>query len=692
MGAERNKKTKLLIVDDSEMNRAILTDMIGNEYEIIEAENGEKAVAMLQKYNVEISLMLLDLVMPVMDGFEVLKIMNRNHWIDDIPVIIISSENATSTIVRAYELGVTDFIARPFDAAIVERRVANTILLYAKQKNLLELIADQVHEKEQRSNLMIDVLSHVMGFKNGEGAQHTLSVRILTENLLAALIKKTDKYKFTMSDITSISLASALHDIGKFGIPDEVLNKPGRLTAEEFEVIKSHSMIGAQILDDMPIYKDEPIVKIGYEICRWHHEKYDGKGYPDGLKGDEIPISAQIVSLADVYDALVSERVYKPPYTHKEAVAMITGGQCGAFNPILLECLKDIEEDIKNGVAAAQINKIEITDILDSVIYSKDLNVSKRTIHLLEQERTKSELLANLTQEIQFEFANDPPVLTFSANSAKKLGLDEIIINPFSDKKFCEVMGSVNLEDLSEKLKNNSQKDAVIKRECMLLSNGEERWFQIAAAALWSADDPPEYNGFIAKAIDIHDSRTKMDNLKHIAACDALTGLYNHAHTKKLVTERLEMRPDSKFALAIIDLDYFKQANDNFGHMFGDKVLIRLSQMLQKSIRASDIAARVGGDEFLIFLEYKTDLEHLINRIFNSLNEDYMGFKMSVSMGVSKKAEGESSYDKMFREADRALYKSKQNGRGQYCFYDNSMNAVLSTITPIESENQDSSL
>ena len=337
-----SKEQKILIVDDSEMNRAILTDILGGEYDIIEAENGVEGVANIQKYGVEIALVLLDVVMPVMDGFGVLDMMHKHRWIEDIPVIMISSESGSAFVERAYELGVSDFISRPFDALVVHRRVVNTILLYAKQKKLISMVADQIYENEQQSNLMIDILSHIVEFRNGESGQHVRHVHTLTELLLTNLVQRTDRYPLTRRDISMISTASALHDIGKISIDEAILNKPGKLTDEEFIIMKSHSRIGADMLEGLTMYQDEPLVKTAYQICRWHHERYDGRGYPDGLKGDEIPISAQIVALADVYDALTSERVYKKAFSHDTAVEMIVAGKCGAFNPLVLECLMDV--------------------------------------------------------------------------------------------------------------------------------------------------------------------------------------------------------------------------------------------------------------------------------------------------------------------------------------------------------------
>ena len=341
------KRMEILIADDSANNRKLLAEMLADSYDIIEAEDGEKAIEILHEQGKNISLVLLDLLMPVMDGFDVLAYMGTNKWLEDIPVIMISSEDSAPYVKRAYELGATDYVSRPFDANIVYRRVQNTIKLYAKQRRLTTLVTNQIYEKEKNNQMMISILSHIVEFRNGESGMHVMRINMITGMLLERLAVKSDQYPLSWSERSMITMASSLHDIGKIGIPEEILNKPGKLTKEEFEIMKTHSMIGADMLRSLRRFQNEELVKIAYEICRWHHERYDGRGYPDGLKGEEIPISAQVVSLADVYDALVSERVYKKAYTPEKALEMIQNGECGSFNPLLLECLIDIKDRVK---------------------------------------------------------------------------------------------------------------------------------------------------------------------------------------------------------------------------------------------------------------------------------------------------------------------------------------------------------
>ena len=685
-----SKNPCILIADDSEMNRSILEDMLGDEYDIIEVEDGEQAVEAIRRHKAELSLILLDIVMPRMDGFGVLAQMNDNHWIEDIPVIMISAESNPGNIERAYELGATDFISRPFDALIVHHRVVNTILLYTKQKKLIDLVADQIYEKELSSTLMIDILSHIVEFRNGESGLHVRHVNILTEMFLRHLSSHTEHYRFSQSEISLISTASALHDIGKIAIREEILNKPGRLTTEEFEEMKKHSAIGAQMLKELPIHQEEPLVKVAYEICRWHHERYDGRGYPDGLKGDEIPIAAQIVALADVYDALTSERVYKPAFSHEKAVEMISEGQCGAFNPLLITCLQalsgSIQKELRNDTPA-RAQQREMRNIAEELLRHKELTASERTLQLLEHERMKYNFFASLTDEIQFEYIVAPAMVTLSAQGASQLNLPEIIMDPLHNPAATALMDEKEQADLSQALRDTTPEHPIVRYDCRITFQGERRWTRIIARATWSQDEPPQYLGAIGKAIDIHDSHVKLSKLEQMASHDRLTGLLNHAAAREQIEARMEARPHNQFALALLDLDHFKSANDTYGHAFGDQVLVHMAEALQQSVRVGDIAARIGGDEFLIFLEYSQDVEPVIQRIYSAIDGGQCeNFRISVSMGVSCSQEAGNDYTALFNMADHALYAVKRAGRGQYRFYNTRMDKVLSAITPIDGE------
>ena len=341
-------KPVLLIIDDSEMNREILKVMLKDDYEILEASCGEDGLTILETERANVSMVLLDIVMPGIDGFDVLTRMRREGWVDDIPVIMISSEDSDEVVLNAYELGASDYITRPFDARVVRHRVKNVMRLYANQRRLSNMLSQQFYERERESRMLVDIMAGVMELRNGESGKHVLHIRNLTEILLERLTQKSDRYDITSQQRATIAMASTLHDIGKMAIDDSILNKPGKLTSEEFEIMKTHTVIGAQMLERLEQYQSSELVKTAGQICRWHHERWDGRGYPDGLSGDQIPIAAQVVSLVDVYDALTSERVYKKAIPHDETIRMILDGQCGQFNPLLLECLLDVQDRVRS--------------------------------------------------------------------------------------------------------------------------------------------------------------------------------------------------------------------------------------------------------------------------------------------------------------------------------------------------------
>ena len=676
MSKEQAFKQKILIADDSEMNRSILADMLESEYEIIEAENGVEAIACIQKHGPELSLILLDIVMPELDGFGVLEVMNRHHWIDEIPVIMISSESSSFHVERAYELGITDYISRPFDAVIVHHRVVNTIVLYAKQKKLAALVMEQIDEKEKQSSLMIDILSHIVEFRNGESGLHVLHIRALTELLLKHLNRVSDKYRFTQEEISMICIASALHDIGKISIPGEILNKPGRLTKEEFETMKTHTTIGAEMLEKLSFHQEEPLVKEAYAICRWHHERYDGRGYPDGLKGDEIPIHAQIVALADVYDALTSERVYKKAFPHEEAIRMICNGECGAFNPLLLQCLNEIADTLQenlNNTKTGQIDEQELQDILEEKLQPKDNPASERTLQLLEHERMKCSFYASMSEEIQFEYSVTPPILTLSEWGAERLGLPELIMDPLEDERVTAIMDLEEIKKLGDILHSTYQKNPVVKYDCKANIGGEARWMRIVVQALESSEENPEYTGVIGKAVDIHEARMRLDALEKLASHDTLTKLLTMDYAEKRIRERLAINTGDSYVLLLLDVDNIKEANDSRGRMFGDQILVHVAELLRLNVAELDIAARISGDEFLVLTKGRPGEKGAAQWIMSTLEGEYEGFKVSVCVGAAASEDVGADYDKLFKEADKALLMAKRRGAGQFCVYKDSM-------------------
>ena len=511
-------KQKILIADDSEMNRELLTAILEEEYDIIQAKDGVQAVDCLQKHAEEISLLLLDIVMPKMDGFEVLSYMNKEHWIEAIPVVIISSENSPVYIKRGYDLGVTDFIGKPFDANMVLRRSANAILLGAKQRRMTSIVSNQIYEREKSSKLMINILSHIVEFRNGESGLHVLHIQTITEMLLCQLVQKeNNRYALSKEQIRMITTASALHDIGKISIPDEILNKPGRLTAEEFAVIKGHSMAGANMLSELPLdQKEEPLVKTAYEICRWHHERYDGGGYPDGLKGEEIPVSAQVVALADVYDALTSERCYKDAYSHEKAIEMILAGQCGAFNPLMLECLLDISSSLKKKMGYKSKERYEQTDLSDiaSRFHDFEMDSSEKIVQQLEVERMRYNFLAEGSRNIVFTYTISPPLLTFNQAGCKRSGITEPSFSPLQSGVLKDLVEEQSLKRLIRKITQATRETPDVSSNLLLKDGKSPCHYRCECRVIWTDGAEKGYTGVVGKLTDITDDYTVMETVR----------------------------------------------------------------------------------------------------------------------------------------------------------------------------------
>lgn len=391
--------------------------------------------------------------------------------------------------------------------------MSNTIKLYAKQRKLTNMVANEIFEKERNGSLMITILSRIVEFRNGESGMHVMNIGTLTEILLNQISKKDDKYYLPYAERDLIVKASALHDIGKISIPEEVLNKPGKLTDEEFEAMKQHTVIGYQMLSDLG-FQDEPLVKVSREITRWHHERYDGRGYPDGLKGDEIPLSAQIVSLADVYDALTSERVYKPAFSHEKAIQMILNGECGAFNPLLLECLVEAQDAIRQGLAQPNraFNSYEdLKSIAPAIQDAETLDVTEYALDQLENEREKNHFLTEISRQLQFDYNKSLDLLHIPVWAAKRLGTPAQIKDPLHTEALANLISHDLVELLSKAITETTPQDPLVRLDCTVTSNGEAYDCIIITKTVWSQEEEPILVGVIGKIMQNNGDTTWLD-------------------------------------------------------------------------------------------------------------------------------------------------------------------------------------
>lgn len=336
----------ILIVDDIDVNRAILYEMFHSQYKIAEAENGLEAIAYVEEHAAELVVILLDLIMPVSDGFEVLEYLAAHNYMPKIPVILITSDATKGSEALGYSYGVSDIIYKPFISRVVMRRVINIIELYRHKNHVEQILSERTKQLRETNEFMIDALGTVVEFRNVESGEHINRIKFFTRILLQYVVKSYPACGLTEKEIDRIVRASALHDIGKIAIPDSILLKPGPLTKEEFAVMATHTTLGCEILTNFHRISDREFFDTCYEICRHHHERWDGNGYPDHLSGEQIPLCSQIVSIVDVYDALVSKRVYKDAFAHERAVEMIGNGECGIFSPLAVECFHLAEKEL----------------------------------------------------------------------------------------------------------------------------------------------------------------------------------------------------------------------------------------------------------------------------------------------------------------------------------------------------------
>lgn len=549
-------KAKIMIVDDAEMNREILMAILGDEYEYVQAENGRQAIHILQQ-DMNIDLMLLDINMPEMNGFQVLDRMNTFHWINDIPVIMISSEEKKDVIEQAYILGAEDYIRRPFDAFIVRRRVQNILNLYANQKRLMQMVADQIYEKEENNNLLIGILSHVVEFRNSESGEHILHIRTATELLLRRLVQKTDEYHLSESDIVMITTASALHDIGKISIPESILNKPGKLTREEFSIIKTHTTIGADIINQMTTKMEKPLLRIAGEICRWHHERWDGHGYPDGLIGEQIPIAAQVVALADVYDALTSKRCYKDAYDHETALDMILAGECGAFNPLLLKCLQEIAPRLRMDAqydAGDYACRNEAGRLATEIMNKTEIPSSDRSQHMLESMQERMNFFASLKDGIQFDYDSvsrlvnvtnwdEPPQYRYTVKNVAD-------INCFSG------LSQRDFHRLKDALDATTPEHREFSMSIMMPKGNEYEWCDLRVHSLWSDLSPEHYIGAVGQLVRPQEMPADIPILDGLADSDTADGMAVKATVDQLRKIFDIVRLVDPTANAVLELDH----------------------------------------------------------------------------------------------------------------------------------------
>jgi len=681
---------KILIVEDEEINRAILNEMFYRNYDALEATNGQEALELIEQHRDSIAVILLDVIMPVMDGVQFMEEMHRRDWIKDIPIVLITAEVSDKLSIQSYEFGISDVISKPFNPYIVKLRVGNIIELNSYRKNLEQVIHDQTIELQiqaeklrQSNSFFIEALNTAVEFRDNESGMHIQRIRDITRLFLYNVSERYPEYSVLRKDADLICDAAAMHDIGKIAIPDAILLKPGRLTKEEFDIMKTHSLKGCEILDKLSIENSE-LLGYCYDICRHHHERWDGRGYPDGLSGNNISIWAQIVSIADVYDALVSKRVYKDARSHEKALEMIINGECGVFNPMLLECLEEMAqllrtayedgEIFENSLAKRDVSQTGLLKQADSFQPVEDN--ADRVMRLLEIERKKHQIAVETVRDILFEYDRKTDSLLF----------EERFQNIFNrDIKFKDVQNTL-LEDsifpeesktaVRELMEFMAAPEQSIRRQLQMRSgDGTCMWYEIYLYALWEREEGQQVcEHIMGKLTNIEKLKKEAAVWQEKAFQDDLTGLYNMAGVMEKA-EELFGGSAQKRVCYFVDIDNFKEINDKLGYLGGNQLLLYLAGKIKNCFRSTDVIAHIGGDKFMILA---VDLpQHLVTmkaeKLCGIFRYGYMhnDCKMSISasVGIAYYPEDAADYESLFKCADAALRQAKQKGKNGYAYY-----------------------
>ncbi len=669
----KKAKEKILIIDDQQINREILADILNPKYEVLTANDGKHGLTLLSKFGDEISCILLDIRMPKIDGFQVLQVIRQNKHLSDVPVIMISNDDSPETVERSFLLGAADYINRPFNNYIVRKRIENILFLHKKTQSLIDLIEEQVSEKERNYSNMITFLSEFVEFRNGESGNHTLRIRIITEIFLEHILQKYPKYKLNHGIIADISNASALHDIGKIAIPEKILNKPAKLTKEEFDVIKTHSAQGSDMLEHM---KHDRMFRYARNICRWHHERWDGGGYPDGLVGENIPLCAQVVSIADVYDALTSVRVYKPAYTHEEAVEMINNGECGQFNPILLEVLNEISDNLQLNISQNSIMQDQLFDtevISQEMVETKDF-VAEHDSNAIADEKQKYQFFASLCNDVIFEYDVKSDTVFFTGNGCEKLDLPINMDGVAIKSNEIKTITQNDLKDLLELAGKTTPAFPIVKEELMLMqANGEYAWYEITISALWTQDVLPTLRGIFGKIQNIKEQKNDDSFLDNYIGRDTLTNLYSRATALRLIERHIEEHSDSLSACVMLDINNFATLNSEKGYTYGDGILRDIADAISNNIRTDDIVGRIGEDLYIVFLKAISttkDIEHRMKALFDEFESIVHENGLSICAGIARFPDDGISMMELINHADDALRTAKKDKNCKWIFYE----------------------
>jgi len=661
-----NSKKTIIVAGNGDC--LCIGEMLKDSYIIIANEDINEAIDSLRVYGIQAALIILDTNIKNGKTGHILELIDSTYISRHTPIVLVCTENNMDIINRAVNIGAVDFIERPFNSEKIQQEIKSIISYSERVKKLKSDLYEEALQNEKGINVIANVVSHILEFKNRESELHVHNVRLMAELLANEVQKRGISNAIDKRKIHLFGLASALHDIGKLKIPDEVINKPGKFTKEEYDIMKEHSIKGAEMLRGIGVDIDGDLYRFAYNICRWHHERYDGSGYPDGIEGDNIPIEAQIVSIVDAYDAMTSERVYKPPMTHEEAIESIKNGECGAFNPKLIECI--IETEVLQYVKSGAMRESEGDNQYSNTEYRRE------QLEVVDKRHKNQAFYAEMSMEIRFEYYKEKDVLYISRYGANKLGLGNIVEKPRKSDKLNAIFKNLDIKELFEEVDNtDGDENITLNRElrCDGTFGEEYRWHRIVIRKMYNEG---MYTGFIGIAIDIDEETRKIEQMRISTSTEYLTGAYTREAGERIIKDEIRAKYESdgeskELALAVFDIDDFKDINNKHGHPFGDCILKDIVKKTKESIRYKDIVVRMGGDEFIILLKYDYGVQDIIERVHSQIASNYRGIDVSISMGIvtTEHIKERMTYESMYLYADKAMYSVKNNGKGSYMFY-----------------------
>ena len=666
----------ILAADNGLIEHSLLSQQEKTGYDVIFVNTGFEVMSFLSAYSSEVSLFLCAEQLPDMSCIELInRIKQSVHSLGNILTILFSRRVNGELVNQALSAGCTQILSVPIKLEEFQSIIMRILQQSDCMHNFRGMIKDSFYRNERRTRLFAAVLSEAVEFRKWQGDDlYPFNSGSCIKVLLKRLRSKTNQYNpIDDARIEHIAISSMMQNIGYVMIPQEILSEPGELTDEEYEIIKKHPENGAKILEEAKGSLNDSMLDTAIEIARYHHERWDGTGYPRGLKGDEIPISAQVSGIANVYATLVENRPYRSAYSHDDAIRMIISGECGAFSPVLMECLKEGSEEIRKLPPVREYERA-LRESADRNFPDNpnDTAIDDIDVHRVDMTEKKQNFYASLSHDCIFEYQDQRKCLNFSSHTMNKFGLPAIITDIREHKKLNSIISIEMMKAILTDVRALEQESDRLRKDLVLKINGRNEWNRIIAGPIYSEDASHTFIGIAGVIINVDNEHMHISQLEQEAAFDPLTKLRNRRNAEMIIRHQLEVSSESEFCFCILDFDNFKSINDNMGHTAGDIYLMEVGMLLKHYVRRNDIVGRLGGDEFVWFFSYEKNPDEIIHRVFGKMNGSVViddGPLLSISLGAVTTKQVGRDIDRMYEAADYAMYEAKRTGKGIYQFY-----------------------